>query len=516
MLEKLAQSWFARLPLAGFVIPVIIFFGLWRSNVDRLGFEDALPTGLVLLAILVVLLIGLRFLSKSWVRASMMLGVLGGYLFYAPSLTRLLASPLIEAGALGLTGLITLDLMRRIPLHDGALERTNAMINLAALPLILIFVWQAGADQYRLESARPDVSAPFPAFEASADEDSPDVWHFVMDRYGNRETLAQVYGYDNRPFLDALRERGFTIDDNAFSNFQRTGHSLASTMNAAYLEPLAESDDLMGGDWVPIYRAMRDNRAIEFFNEAGYTTVFAGTWWNPSRGNPGADENINLRDMPELARLLVEQSVPGRVLELADLPYGDARHDQCLREDYKFQALQDLARRDDRKYVFAHFLLPHPPYVINSDGSCRSLEDAEAATRRDNYIGQLEYANTELLATIDAILAGPRPATIILQADEGPWPEPHVGDERFIGRDPVAVDWDELERPALREKFGILFAVRHADGARGNMPASPINIYPSILRQSFGSAMENLPDRHMVFVSNGELYTYADVADSMD
>ncbi|MBC2777149.1 sulfatase-like hydrolase/transferase [Parasphingopyxis marina] len=516
MLDRLARSPFARLPLAGFVIPCIIFFSLWRSNANRLGYEDALPTGLALLAILLVLLIGLRFWAKSWVRASMMLGILGAYIFYAPSLTQMISSPWLEGAALAFAGLIALDLMRRIPPHDGQLERTNMMVNIAALPLILVFAGQAAMDQRTLESGRPDVSTPFPAFEAQADENSPDVWHFVMDRYGNRETLAQVYGYDNTPFLNALRERGFVVDDNAFANYQRTGHSLASTLNASYLEPLAENEQLMGGDWVPIYRAMRDNRAIEFFNEAGYTTVFAGTWWNPSRRNPGAAENINLRDMPELARLLVEQSVPGRVLDLTDLPYGNARHDQCLREEHKFEALQELASRDERKYIFAHFLLPHPPYVINADGSCRPLADAEAATRRDNYIGQLDYANRELLATIDAILAGPRPATIILQADEGPWPAPHFGDERFIGRDPVEVDWDNLDRAAIREKMGILFAVRHADGSTANIPASPINIYPAILRQSFGSAMENLPDRHLVFVSNGELYDYADVDALLD
>ncbi|MGP1353445.1 MAG: sulfatase-like hydrolase/transferase [Parasphingopyxis sp.] len=516
MLDRLARSWFAKLPLAGFVIPCIVFFGLWRSNADRLGYEDALPTGLILLTVLLLLLIALHFVGKSWVRAGFMLGILGAYVFYAPALTRMLASPWIEAGALALGALVAVDLMRRIPDEPDRLARTNAMLNLAAAPLILIFAGQAASDQYRLESGRPDTSDMFPAFEAHASTDSPDVWHIVMDRYGHRETLERVYGYDNRPFLAALRERGFAVNDTAYANYQRTGHSLASTLNADYLGPLSEVDGLMGMDWVPIYRAMRDNRAVQFFNNAGYTTVFAGTWWNPTRRSGSASENVNMRDMPELARLLIEQSVPGRILDLMDLPYGNGRTDQCLRETHKFDSLRDLAAQDDQKYVFAHFLVPHPPYVINADGTCRSLAEAEGASRRDNYVGQLEYANRELLALIDAIQAGPRPATIILQADEGPWPEPHVGDERYIGRDPVAVDWDALGPDALQEKMGILFAIRHANGAQANIPASPINIYPAILRQSFASAMPDRPDRHMVFVDNGALYTFADVEDRLN
>lgn len=516
MIERLAQSSLAQLPLAGFVIPGIVFFGLWRSNADRLGYEDALPVGSILLAILVVLLIGLRFAGNSWIRAGLMLGVLGGYLFYAPALTRILASPWIEVGALGLGGLIAFDLMRRIPENFEQLIRTNLLLNIAIVPLIVIFAGQALNDQYRLESARPEPGAMFPAFVATANEDSPDVWHIVMDRYGHRETLARVYDYDNRPFLDALRDRGFAVDDDAYANYQRTGHSLASTLNATYLDEYSEVDAVMGRDWVPIYRAMRDNRALQFFNEVGYATVFSGTWWNPTRRNAGADENINLRDLPELGRLLVEQSVPGRILDLANLPYGDGRTDQCLREQHKFSALREQAGRDDRKYVFAHFLVPHPPFVINQDGSCRSIEAAEGASPRDNYIGQLAYANRELLALIDAILTGPRPATIILQADEGPWPEPYVGDERYIGRDPVAVDWNGLGSAALQEKMGILFAIRHADGATTNIPASPINIYPAILRQSFSSQMADRPDRYLVFIDNGALYSFANVEDRLN
>ena len=516
MLEKLAQSWFARLPLAGFVIPSVVFFGLWRSNSNRLGYEDALPTGLAMLAILVLLLIGLRFLTKSWVRAGYMLGVLGAFIFYAPALGSMLSSPWLEAGALALGALISVDLMRRIPDDPKRLSYHNTVLNLVTVPLLAIFASQAAHDQYTLESSRPHGEEIFPAFEASVDAEGPDVWHVVMDRYGHRETLARVYGYDNRPFLDALRERGFVVDDNAYANYQRTGHSLASTLNAAYLEPLTENNSPMGADWIPIYRTMRDNRAIQFFNDEGYETVFAGTWWNPSRYNQAANVNINFRQMPELARLLLEQSVLGRVLLLTNLPFGNARQDQCLREGRKFEALRELASHEERKYVFAHFLLPHPPYVINSDGSCRSLEDAEGASRRDNYIGQLEYANSELLAMIDAILTGPRPATIIIQADEGPWPASSVGDERYIGRDLALVDWDGMATPELREKMGILFAIRHADGEQTDIPASPVNIYPSILRHSFGSSTSNLPDQHLVFVSNDDLYTYEDVGSRLD
>ena len=168
-----------------------------------------------------------------------------------------------------------------------------------------------------------------------------------------------------------------------------------------------------------------------------------------------------------------------------------------------------------RKYVFAHFLVPHPPFVLNADGSCRSLDAANAASRRDNYVAQLEYANREALRLIDAIRAGPRPAVIVIHSDEGPWPEPFVGDERFLGGDPVSVDWPRISGGQLREKMGILIAIRPADG-RPLGPAVFAGRHLSVaLRAYFGGSRPNPPERHLVFDGDRALYRFTDVSGAL-
>lgn len=511
MIDRLARSPLGRFPLAPFVPPMIVMITLWRGNANRLGYEDVLPSAVVVTALCLALLVALRALAGSWIRAGTMLAVAGVYCLYAPQLTSRLATPAIEAIALLVAALVAIDLARRIPRDIDQLLRPNAAINLAAIPLLGLLLGLTLVGQQRLEAARPETAALFPAFKGDFRETSPDVWHIVLDRYASADTLRRVYGYDNSGFLAALRARGFDVGTNVSANYQRTGHSLASTLNASYLDPIAAGGKLAGNDWVPIYRSVRTNRALQFFADGGYRTIFAGTWWSPTQRNARADENINFRALPEFGRAFLDQTVVGRVLDLAGLPYGDPRTDQCLREPRKFAALREIAGENDRKYVFAHFLVPHPPYVLNPDGSCRSLDEAEAASRSENYLGQLEYANRELLRLVDAIRAGPRPATIILQSDEGPWPSPHIGDERFIGRDPVAVDWVALDAGRLREKMGVFMAIRHADGTRGDVPETPVNIYPSVLRHGFGGAMPDRPDRNLIFVSNDRLYTFRDV-----
>ena len=126
-------------------------------------------------------------------------------------------------------------------------------------------------------------------------------------------------------------------------------------------------------------------------------------------------------------------------------------------------SLREIARRQ-RNMFFGHVLVPHPPFSSRRRQR-RSLAEATRASRRDNYVNQVRYVNTEILRLVDAIRAGPRPAVILVHADEGPWPIPYAGDERFLGTDTSAVDWTRVGEVELREKLGILMAVSAGERA---------------------------------------------------
>lgn len=506
------QTFVARLPLAGLAIPPLVGVTLWMSNVTRVPYEDALPVVFALVAIAALLLALVRLMVGNWVRSGMIAGIVAAYIFYlGPGVASLASAPWLRGLLMGLAGLVAIDLARRVPRDRAALLDINRKLNLALLPILLIGSGFVVARQVALERQRPEPGLSFPAFAAAATAASPDVWHIILDRYANGATLRTVYGHDNELFLDALRARGFAVREAAFSNYQRTGHSVSSTLNAAYLDSLSERMAGNQDDWVPIYRALTDNAAMRFFEAQGYQTVFAGSWWNPIRRSRVADRNINFRAIPELGRLVLDQSVVGKAMAALGLPYGDGRADQCFRARAKFRELRELARDPARKYVLAHFLVPHPPFVLNADGSCRSLAQAERASRRDNYVAQVRYANREVVRLVDAILAGPRPAVILLHGDEGPWPAAFAGDERFLGADTKPIDWTRAGNAEIVEKLGILMAVRSPGGGDRDLPATPVNLYPRLLRNHFGGRSPDRPDRHLLFKHRAALYSFKDV-----
>jgi hypothetical protein len=101
----------------------------------------------------------------------------------------------------------------------------------------------------------------------------------------------------------------------------------------------------------------------------------------------------------------------------------------------------------------------------------------------------------------------------VLHSDEGPWPAPYVGNEHGLGTDPVAVPWGKLPAAKLQEKMEILLAVRDPSGRPPRtMPASPVQIYPAILKDHFRSRQPLPQSRHYVFESDAALYSFLDVS----
>ena len=64
----------------------------------------------------------------------------------------------------------------------------------------------------------------------------------------------------------------------------------------------------------------------------------------------------------------------------------------------KFNDLASIvSSKDNGLFIFAHFLVPHEPYLINADGDCNSRNfGGVPENTKQNYIGYLEYTNQKL------------------------------------------------------------------------------------------------------------------------
>ncbi|MFV2062555.1 MAG: hypothetical protein ACC726_03460 [Chloroflexota bacterium] len=341
---------------------------------------------------------------------------------------------------------------------------------------------------------------------SSADDPAPsrDIYHIVVDRYGSEQALQAGFGIDNAEFVTWLRDNGFDVIDDARANYAKTTLSLASTLGMSLLDDIAAAQGPDSENLAPVVRRIKRSRAGAFLQDLGYEYIHIGSWFRQTRDSGIADRTFVPVAEVSLASTLYDLSVLP-VLANQDKPADTFARKHADTAEFQFDLLDDLADDPGPKYVFAHILLPHPPYVFLEDGTY-APDDATFET-------QLVDTNRRLRAFFEPLLSLPeeeRPI-IILQADEGPFPERLAADER-------AFEWADATDEELVTKFGILSAM-YLPGPEGvaALPSgmTAVNTYPELFRRYFASDIENLPDR-ILASSKVKPYDLLDVTERVE
>ncbi|WP_191060951.1 sulfatase-like hydrolase/transferase [Geminicoccus harenae] len=500
-------------PLHPFLLALASVLGLYALNVKEAALVEILPAlGMALgFAILVVLVLGLLFRSFGARTAILSSIVLIGCLFtirlafWVNQVTGGIPMVPFMAGFVLILAVAFVAVARA----RRDLRLPHSILNGIALVLVVTPIWQAAS--YKWEHGRPGLKAPAPEEVAVPAAVQPDIYYLVFDRYASAAVMERYFGLDDTPLEAFLEEHGFYVARGSHANYLKTGHSLASTFQMDYLDFLADEEGQRSSDWQPIVGMLRDHRVARFLKSAGYRYAQIGAWWGPTQANDYAEFNprfgfgeftaMYLRDrvVNPVMRLVAPDSLYTRTMQ------WDAG--QCQRVPWQIEQIKQAADGTAPTFVFGHVLLPHEPFVFDADGNCLSREQSDARGRVQGYVEQVRYAGKVIRDLVTALQQreGP-PPIIIIQADEGPFPETDVGHIR---------SWREATHDELQIKMGILNAYYFPDGDYDLLypTITPVNSFRMLFNKYFGSDLERLPDRIYAFPDIFRLYDFFDVTD---
>lgn len=383
---------------------------------------------------------------------------------------------------------------------EGLQRGVGIASGLLVLMLIAQIGWYEATGRVRISELSATDDPEWVARTPAQHGETPDIYYFVFDRYANARALELAYGFDNRPFLGALRERGFYVAEDSRSNYASTFVSLASTLNLTHLDRIT-AEAAESSDRTVVYRMLEDYRVQRYLRSVGYRYLHLGGWWEPTRRNRLADDNVvfGARFSEFTINLLQTTYVA---------PFTSGRINRSVlqrgRVLHKFEQMRRIAADPGPKFVFMHMLIPHDPYVFEADGGVVSLDELAQRSERENYVNQLLFTNTQILAMIDHIIdVSPRPPVILLVADEG-LKLPHIdGHLNSIDRDNVIM------------RTGILNAVllpdHHGDELHPTM--TPVNLFRIVFNTYFGTHYPLLDDRVYWFEDVNQPYRFVDVTD---
>ena len=265
-------------------------------------------------------------------------------------------------------------------------------------------------------------------------------------------------------------------------------------------------------EWIesntPPYEMLEDYKIWRSLKSIGYQFIHFGSWWEPTRENKYADMNFNYYSMPEFSWFLFQTTWAYPIcleLNIVD-EWWEAQYKRVL---YKFDKLAEIPQIEEPTFVFAHMLIPHPPYVFNKDGSFTTVEIAGERSTKVQYIDQLIATNNMIGVLIDELLSSSEvPPIIILQADEGPKPA------RFQA-DLAGFKWEEATEAEWREKYGILNAYYLPNVNQDVLYPSitPVNSFRLIFNLYFDTDFELLPDNSYMSYIFSSPYDFFDVTE---
>lgn len=338
--------------------------------------------------------------------------------------------------------------------------------------------------------------------EPTADHaNTPDVYYIILDGYGRADMLQEVHGFDNSDFITSLEERGFVVPSESQSNYARTLLSLSSSLNMQYLDG-ASSAGNSSKLWWPMQDALQHSEVRRILEEHGYKTIFLA---NNADYTDIRDGNYYEAPFPIqldiFSALFLYQTNFRPLAEIDALGISDfsyATHRQIIL--YEFGRLPEVAQIKGPKYVFAHIVAPHPPYVFDREGNPVEPDYPFTLSVESHagYVEQLHFINQATLDMVDGILANSKsPPIIIIQGDHGPG---------------TLTNHDSLEGTCLYERFSILNALYlpGVDPASVAADLTPVNSFRFVFNTYFDGTLETLPNRQF-FSTNDRFYEFTEV-----
>ncbi len=267
------------------------------------------------------------------------------------------------------------------------------------------------------------------------DSAKPDIYFLVFDAMPSTKAMKTSWNYDNSSLDSFLHNENFYISHDSKSNYNLTVLSVSSTLSMDYTPPV----DFYQDETKMYFKAaasILNNSLTKILQKEGYSI---SQYQSLSFNNKDWEGSLFFKDMLNMNYFY--KTLPGRIYR--DLGWNLSRLKLKVINDFTFsryetrnkQAEEDLyttvdlvknscsLKKNRPQFVYAHFQLPHDPYVFDSTGKRKATEKTiqlSEAEQQQAFIEQVKFANRLIDELVSHIKTSNRKNTvIILEGDHG-------------------------------------------------------------------------------------------------
>jgi glucan phosphoethanolaminetransferase (alkaline phosphatase superfamily) len=375
-------------------------------------------------------------------------------------------------------------------------ERITYILNVFGFGLILSssiaaimnFDWSkfTGKRYSELTKAEKISNESKPVSKTNNSKPKPNVYFIIFDSYPSNSALKKYYGWDDSGLINALRSLGFTVNENARSNYPSTNLSVPSILNMQYIH---EDKEFIKAKDRELYldNKYKFSAVIERFKSEGYEVIFNGV--------PDFTST-------DFTNLFLGVSLGAVYSEIFFTKHKD---DTINRLNF----LKQMEKPQKPTFVYFHILCPHSPYIFKPDGSTVTYLEYllrlakfsfNPSTFDRAYLDQVKFIGTQIIQIASQLRAKDPDAIIIIMADHGLL-LPHSAKYKKS----IKID----------SSLGILYAIYTPPGIVIPEKITPVNLFRYLFNNLFDDKLEILPDRFFTIEGRKRNYNFSEVTQGL-
>lgn len=304
-------------------------------------------------------------------------------------------------------------------------------------------------------------------------KEKPNVWLVLIDGYPSSATLEIDLGVQPSDQLsNTLRNEGFATPANAWSGYASTRLALSSILEMDYIATDWEENLATIGDLYS--RIGGENQLFQILDDSGYQLHMIEAGWSGGGCGPRVDVCTHSKVHDGAMNVLLHDSL------LTDLPSSSPGYHFAIGNKATMARLLDFAasnESDSPFLLFAHLVAPHPPLFLddgcelvvaeNRMGFFYPYPGVDGVVRDQLFRGQMTCVDSFLVDLAAEVSADD---VLIFVSDHG------TGRRAQVFNDPSR--WSDA---AVRERMGVLVAVRSSTGCNLPEPYVTVNLMRSVL-----------------------------------
>jgi len=252
----------------------------------------------------------------------------------------------------------------------------------------------------------------------------PDIYLIITDEYAGKQTLNEVFKFDNQEFEKGLEQRGFHIINGTKSNYNGTIYSMASFFGMGYIKNLKDTF-VNHFDMFGCQEIIKENNFQYFLKSTDYEifncSIFEfGNKKNFIRSPFSITKKDYFISQTFIRRFII--SVGFNFVNKTEIQKGGKQQLHHNIETFDAALKIPLKKSVRPKFTYIHLMLPHRPYYFDKNGNLTAPEifDESARYNQDAYLNYLQYSNKKFLTLIDSIQKKSTfPPIIMLMSDHG-------------------------------------------------------------------------------------------------